>query len=155
DVALDNAKIRFQFDNLESKPRLAVSADPVALGVSDFEGRPAASAVRFRMYSNYSSFIARAGIRIFEAQQSFQEVPLEVIAVDEAGLAVWLPTERILAGPERELKYLLRAYDAKGHIDETESRPLLLYRESSPNGKPTTKDDPEPRELLAAYGENH
>src|SRR5262249_5182832 len=31
DVALDNAKIKFRFDNLESKPRLAVSAYPVAL----------------------------------------------------------------------------------------------------------------------------
>src|SRR5215813_12742792 len=82
-------------------------------------------------------------------------MPLEVIAVDEAGLAVWLPIERILAGPERELKYILRAYDAKGHIDETEARPLLLYREPSSSGKPVTKDDPLPRELLAAYGENN
>ena len=37
DVALDNAKIRFRFDNLESKPRLAVSAYPVAVAVSDLE----------------------------------------------------------------------------------------------------------------------
>src|SRR5205807_10412587 len=43
DVALDNAKIRFRFDNLESTPRLAVSADPIAVAVTDFEGVPAAS----------------------------------------------------------------------------------------------------------------
>ena len=120
---------------------------------------PEASVVRFRMYNNYSSFIERAEIRIFEPQQSLQDVPLEVIAVDVAGLAVWLPTEKILAGPERELKYMLRAYDSKGHIDETEARPLLLYREASPSptGKVGTKDDPSPRELrelLGAYGEN-
>src|SRR6185503_13792458 len=42
DVALDKANIRFQFDNLESKPRLAVSAYPVAVGVSDVEGLPVA-----------------------------------------------------------------------------------------------------------------
>src|SRR5262249_49650442 len=132
DVALDNAKIRFRFDNLESKPRLAVAASPVALGMSDVEVHPAASLVRFLMYNNYPSFIERAEIRIFEPQQSLQDVPLEVIAVDEAGIAVWLPTEKILAGPERELKYMLRAYDSKGHIDETEARPLLLYREPSP-----------------------
>src|SRR5437870_2893117 len=132
DVALDNAKIRFRFDNLESKPRLAVAAYPGAVGVSALEGRPAASVVRFRMYNNYSSFIDRAEIRLFEPQQSLQDVPLEVILVDEAGLAVWLPTEKILAGPERELKYLLRAYDSKGHIDETKARPLLLYRGPSP-----------------------
>ncbi len=48
DVALDNAKIQFRFDNLESRPRLAVAAYPVAVAVSDLDGRPAASVVRFR-----------------------------------------------------------------------------------------------------------
>src|SRR5690242_61528 len=118
DVALDNAKIRFRFDNLESRPRLAIAAYPEAVAVSEVEGAPVASAVRFRMYNNYSSFIERAEIRIFEKQQSFQEVPLETVALDEAGLAVWQPAGNILAGPERELKYLLRTYDSKGHFDE-------------------------------------
>ena len=66
DVALDNANIQFHFDNLESRPRLAVAAHPVAVAVSELDGRPAASVVRFRMYTNYSSFIDRAEIRIFE-----------------------------------------------------------------------------------------
>ncbi len=157
DVALDNAKIRFRFDNLESRPRLAVAAHSVAVAVSDLEGHAAASVVRFRMYNNYASFIERAEIRVFEQQQSLQDVPLEIIPVDEAGLAVWLPAARILAGPERELKYLLRAYDSKGHFDETVALPLLLYRDSSPTqkiGKVATSDGPPPRELLAAYGEN-
>ena len=35
DVALDNANIQFRFDNLESRPRLAVAAHPVAVAVSD------------------------------------------------------------------------------------------------------------------------
>ena len=35
DVALDNASIQFRFDNLESRPRLAVAAHPVAVAVSD------------------------------------------------------------------------------------------------------------------------
>jgi flagellar motor protein MotB len=152
DVALDNAKIRFHFDNLESQPRLAVAASPVAVAVSELEG--SATVVRFRMYNNYSSFIEHAEIRIFEQQQSLQDVPLEIIPVDEAGLAVWQSAEKILTGRERELKYLLRAYDSKGHIDETESRPLLLYREPA-SGKAVTKDDPSPRELLGAYGENN
>jgi len=157
DVALDNAKIRFRFDNLESRPRLAVAAHSVAVAVSDLEGHAAASVVRFRMYNNYASFIERAEIRVFEQQQSLQDVPLEIIPVDEAGLAVWLPAARILAGPERELKYLLRAYDSKGHFDETVALPLLLYRDSPPTqkiGKVATSDGPPPRELLAAYGEN-
>jgi hypothetical protein len=52
DVALDNASIQFRFDNLESRPRLAVAADPVELAMSDFESSPAASVVHFRMYTN-------------------------------------------------------------------------------------------------------
>src|SRR5881397_489098 len=61
-----------------------------------------------------------------------------------------------LAGPARELKYLLRAYDSKGNFDETGAHPLWLYREPSPNqiGKLVTSDASSPRELLAAYGES-
>ena len=153
DVALDNAKIHFRFDNLEARRRLGVAANPVAVAVSDSGGGPAESVVHFRMYSSYASFIKRAEIRIFEQQQSLQAVPLKIIAVDDAGLAEWHPTAEILAGPARELKYLLRAYDSKGNFDETDARPLRLYREPSP-GNVVTSDGPSARELLAAYGEN-
>jgi flagellar motor protein MotB len=146
DVALDNANIQFRFDNLASRPRLAVAAHPVAVAVSELDGGPAASVVRFRMYTNYSGFIERAEIRIFEQQQSLQAVPLEIIAVDDAGLAEWQPAAQTLAGPTRELKYLLRAYDSKGNFDETGARPLA--------GEVVTSDGPSPRELLAAYGES-
>src|SRR6266704_2561464 len=152
-VALDNAKIHFRFDNLEARRQLGVAANPVAVAVSDRGGGPAASVVHFRMYSNYASFIKRAEIRIFEQQQSPQAVPLEIIAVDKVGLAEWHPTSGILAGPARELKYLLRAYDSKGNFDETDARPLRLYRAPSP-GDIVTSDGPSTRELLAAYGEN-
>src|ERR671936_422605 len=87
DVALDNANIQFHFDNLESRPRLAVAAHPVAVAVSDVDNVPVASAVHFRMYNNYSAFIARAEIRVFEKQQSLESAPLEIIAIDDAGLA--------------------------------------------------------------------
>jgi flagellar motor protein MotB len=153
DVALDNAKIHFRFDNLESRRRLGVAATPVAVPVSGPGGGPAASVVHFRMYSDYASFIKRAEIRIFEQQQSLQAVPLEIIAVDDAGLAEWRPTAEILARPARELKYLLRAYNSNGNFDETDARPLPLYREPSP-GDVVTSHGPSTRELLAAYGEN-
>ena len=61
-----------------------------------------------------------------------QAAPLEIIAVNDAGLAEWQAAAEILAGPARELKYLLRAYDPKGNFDETDARPLWLYREASP-----------------------
>src|SRR6266705_2557638 len=153
DVALDNAKIHFRFDNLESRRRLGVAANPVAVAVTELGGAPAASAVHFRMYSNYASFIKRAEIRIFKQQESLQAVPLKIIAVGDAGLAEWHPTGEMLAGPARELKYLLRAYDSNGNFDETDARPLRLYREPSP-GNVAASDGPSARELLAAYGEN-
>src|SRR5262249_867323 len=55
DVALNTASIQFHFDNLESRPRLAVAAHPVAEAMSDLDGGAAAAVVRFRMYSNYAS----------------------------------------------------------------------------------------------------
>ena len=152
DAALDAASIRFRFDNLESKPRLAVAAEPVAVAVSAPGGGPA-SVVRFRMYSNYASFIGRAEIRIFEQQQSLQAVPLVIIEMDAEGLAEWQPAAEMLAGPTRELKYLLRAYDAKGNFDETDVRPLWLYRERASGDVPTPDGSPS-RELLAAHGES-
>jgi flagellar motor protein MotB len=158
DVALDNTSIQFHFDNLESRPRLSIAAYPVAVAMNYGRAGPAASTVRFRMYSNYSSFIALAEIRLFEQQQSLKAEPLEIITIDDAGFAEWQPTAGVLAGPARELRYLLRVYDWNGNYDETDARPLWLYREPSPDEAMTAGDeegaDTPPRELLAAYGEN-
>ncbi len=129
DVALDNANIQFRSDNLESRRRLAVAADPVAVVVNQPISEVALPVVHFRMYSNYGSFIKRAEIRIFD-QQSLQAAPLVVIPVDDTGLAEWQPAQEILAGPARQFKYLLRAYDPKGNFDETDARPLWLYHAS-------------------------
>jgi flagellar motor protein MotB len=155
DVALDNANIQFRFDNLEAQRRLSVAAHPVAIAVSNAGGDVSASVVRFRMYNNYASFMSRAEIRIFEQQQSLEALPLEVIAIDENGVAEWRPGAKNLAGPARELKYLLRAYDSKGHFDETHARPLWLVETSDPLPAAAAASDAQsPPELLAAYGEN-
>jgi len=46
DVALDNAKIHFRFDNLEARRRLGVAANPVAVAVGDSGGgRPLRSCI--------------------------------------------------------------------------------------------------------------
>jgi hypothetical protein len=157
DVALDAAKIQFRFDNLDSRPRLSVAAHPLAIAVSNAGDGPVAPIVRFRMYDNYTSFIERAEIRIFEHEQSLQAVPLEIVPVGEDGLAEWQPAAKTLEVSSRQLKYVLRAYDAKGKFDETDARPLWLYREPTPADGATTDTaataaaaDPD---LLAAYGE--
>jgi len=148
DVALDQARIQFHFDNLESKPRLAVAAHPVSVSMGP-DGAPA-SAVHFRMYDNYASFLQRAEIRIFNPDQSLQGVPLQTIPIDETGEAEWQPAAERLPGPVRELKFVLRAYDAKGRFDETEAHQLWLVRESSPETPAAAPSD----ELIAAYGES-
>ncbi len=167
DVALDQARIQFHFDDLESRPRLSVAAHPVAIAVGRQDGALVASTVRFRTYSNYSSFLQRAEIRIFDQEQSLQAPPLAIIPVDEAGMAEWQPPAESLPGPVSELKFVLRAYDAKGHFDETEAHPLWLVREpppeaAGPSGQPQTAEGAKgaaaaaapPGELLAAYGES-
>ena len=130
DVALDGAKIRFHFDNLESRPRLGISAHPVAV--------VAGGAVQFKSYSNYSGFLKRAEVRIFQKDQSLQALPLETIALDDAGQASFRPAAGNLSEPVRELKYVLRAYDAEGRYDETEAQPLWLYREPWPDDGATS-----------------
>ncbi|HEX6853313.1 MAG TPA: OmpA family protein [Candidatus Polarisedimenticolaceae bacterium] len=155
DVALDDARIQFRFDNLESRPRLGVAAHPAAVAVSRTEHGPVAPVVRFRTYDNYASFIERAEIRIFEQEQSLQDAPLAIVAVDAAGRAEWQPAAELLADPARELKYVLRAYDAKDHFDETEARPLWLYPEPSPEVATSGASATEPpHDLLAVYGES-
>jgi flagellar motor protein MotB len=139
DVALDQAGIQFRFDNLESRPRLAVAADPAAFASGDV--------VRFRTYDNYASFLDHAEIRVFEHEQSLQAEPLAIVPVDKAGAAEWQTPADARSSPERELKYVLRVYDTKGNYDETQPLPLWLYHESVP-----AEATPSPA-LLATYGE--
>ena len=140
DVALDQAKIQFHFDNLSSSPRLAVAAHPVALAVGP-DGS-AASSFRFQRYDNYASFITRAEIRVFDPPQSLQAAPLATIPVDETGKAEWQPAAGSLVGPVRELKFVLRVYDASGHFDETDPHPLWLVREASPGAEVASEEQP-------------
>ena len=173
DVALDDARIQFSFDNLKSEPRLGVAAHPVAVPVVRLDDEWVAADVRFRMYLNYGSFIDRAEIRLFGRDQSLQSTPIAVVPVDRAGLALWQPQAGPLDGPTRELKFVLRAYDSSGNFDETREQPLWLYAEAptedgtataagmaraaadAPDGADGGSGQPvAPRELLAAYGEN-
>src|SRR5260370_8625227 len=105
------------------------------------------------MYSSCRGITKRAKIRIFDQHKSIQAAALKIVAVGQEGLAEWNPAAETLAGPARELKYVLRAYDSKGNFDETDARPLRLYREPSPKDVENS-NGPTARELLAAYGEN-
>ena len=231
DVALNKADIAFQFDNLQSSPRLSVSAWPTTVALTELKGdigdtsgtgdtsvvadtgSEASSAVeqllpadigapepeqiaepeelaevtpvtqalklvetptaeqvqtglgnvpdlraarlygqpvQFRMYANYSAFIDRSEVRIFQADQSTQATPLKVLPVDAAGFAEWEPTAEQTTAPMRELKYVLRAYDKSGNFDETTPQPLWFVLDDGTHTDvpPQDKD----RALLASYG---
>jgi flagellar motor protein MotB len=165
DVALDQADIRFRFDNLQSRPRLGVAAHPRAVHFSGHGESAVAPPVRFRMYANYGNFIDRAEIRVFESGRPVTATPAAVVDVDRAGLAEWLPGTEMLRS-SHELKFVLRAYDASGNFDETDPQALWVYHESEQ--EPGTEPDvaaaareestppvpPAERELLAGYGES-
>jgi flagellar motor protein MotB len=127
DVALEDADIRFSFDNLRASPRLSVSAEPNSVAfVESGDDLVATSSVEFAMYANYSNFIESAEVRIFGAGQSLREEPLEVIGIDIGGIVEWTPTSERFEAPLRELRYVLRAYAPNGTYDETSAQPLWL-----------------------------
>ena len=173
DVALERADIRFRFDGLKAEPRLAVTSQPNSVPVPPSGEGGAASTVRFKMYTNYSHFIERSEVRIFDKDQSVQAEPAGVVKVGPEGIAEWQPPAERFEGPVREMKYVLRAYDEDGRFDETEPRPLWVVHEASPDAaavgppqsageapadsaevKPATEAQAERNGLLAGYGES-
>ncbi len=150
DVALDDAGIRFQFDDLKAQPRLSVSASPQVALVDE--------PVRFRMYSNYGSFIQRAEVRIQEKGQSVQATPLAAVTLDANGEAEWQPAVVDIPSAGRELQYVLRVYDEQGRFDETSPRPLWLVNaqgDGSVADIPVTATAEGAAPPLAGYGESH
>jgi flagellar motor protein MotB len=158
DVALDKAAIQLQFDNLQARPRLAVVASPSSVALADAgDGNLAGPPVRFRTYSNYTAFIARSEVRIFERGRSVQSTPLQVLEVDGAGLAEWQPGSGPFVAPVRELAYVLRAYDAQGNYDETSPQPLWLVHRTGEGAAAAPAEEAASRESeqLSTYGESN
>jgi flagellar motor protein MotB len=150
DVALDRAKIEFKYDNLRAQPRLNLTAWPASIRYQDLpETEFAENLVRFRLYSNYHSFIKKAEVRVFDEAKSHREdIPLAVIPLNGDGLAEWRAGFESFSAPVRKLKYLARVYDANGNFDETTPQPLWVTDQIDPavaKAAPGT-------ELLAGYG---
>jgi flagellar motor protein MotB len=170
DVALEGADIQFGFDGLEAPRRLGVTSPPASVPVrTSGDGSTSAASVRFATYTNYAHFIERSEVRIFERDHSVQAAaPLAVVPVGADGQADWQPSAERFAAPVRELKYVLRAYDAQGHFDETEPQSLwMIHGDPEAAGRgaesgaadrgdapPEAEPPRPPSELLAAYGES-
>jgi hypothetical protein len=151
DVALEKARIQFKHDSLKLEPRLNVTAWPRTIRYqnkddSDF----AEDLVRFRLYTNYRSFIERAEVRIFEEEQSVRDTPIAVLEINDDGLAQWQPGFASYSALGRQLKYLVRVYDRKGRFDETTTQPLWVVDRIDPAIAEANHHE----ELLAGYGES-
>ncbi len=161
DVAMEKVDIRFGYDNLRSAPRLSITANPSRIMVArEIDRETHVSKVRFRMYTNYSYYIERAEVRVFDAGQSQESEPLDIIGIDPAGVAEWQPPAAWFKAPVHELAYVLRAYGDDGRFDETLAQPLwFMYGEvgqADDGGQGVTAEtesEPEP-DLMSAYGEN-
>ncbi len=157
DVALEDAKIQFKFDNLKLQPRLNITAWPNSVRYADIaETEEQENKVYFKSYSNYQDYITKAEIRVFEEEQSTRDKALAVIPVDKQGNAQWLASFDGFEGPTKKLKYLLRVYDSKNNFDETRALPLWLLENLHVN---LSESNVEPvdieKELLVGYGETH
>jgi flagellar motor protein MotB len=154
DVAMANADIQFGFDNLRSAPRLSVSAEPRRIAVTALDdGKTFASDVQFRMYTNYSHFVERAEIRVFETDQSLESEPLDVIALSVDGTSRWRPVRDSFRAPVEKLAYVLRAYGDDGNFDETEPQPLWIDYDDEVEVVDFDSPDPSSH-IFSAYGEN-
>jgi flagellar motor protein MotB len=168
DVALEEADIRFRFDNASSQPRLSVTSQPTSLALEPSpEGFSAVAPLLFRTYSNYPHFIAHSEIRIFDRGQSLRAEPLAVLEVGPEGLAEWAPSFPRFAAPRRELQYVVRVYDDEDRFDETTPQSLWMILENrkpmdfAPEAlvqediAPTQRANPSlGNALLAGYGES-
>ncbi len=155
DVALERADIQFRFDGLAAERRLTVTPDPSSVRISS-SGE--SGTVRFKMYTNYAHFIERSEVRIFDQEQSEKAVPKGVVAIGPDGMAEWRPPVEPFASPEREMKYVLRAYGKDDNFDETEPMPLwVVHEELEPAAaEPAVPEGAQPKldPLLGGYGES-
>ncbi len=154
DVALDKADVEFKYDDLKFKPRLNVTAWPNVIGVQDNKDTPfVENRTTFQLYTNYPAFITHAEVRIFAAQQSTRDTPLEVIPLGAGGLGEWQfkPSDKLIyTAPKTAYQYLVRVYGKDGAFDET--KPQTLWVIDQPQTDRSKQD--QDKELLVGYGEN-
>ncbi|MEO1203827.1 MAG: flagellar motor protein MotB, partial [Pseudomonadota bacterium] len=160
DVAMEVADIRFGYDNLTSAPRLSVSSQsPRIIVAREIDAETHVSKVQFRQYTNYSYFIERSEVRVFEAGRSAESEPLAVVPMQADGTAEWQPPAAWFKAPVYELAYVLRAYGEDGNFDETHAQPLWVVYDDEAAIEPMENVDPfeadEAEVLLAGYGENN
>ncbi len=134
DVALEKVEIQVKFDGLDVKPILNISTVPVR------RTYVAGEEVDFLASLNYGSWVTRGEVRIYEADASSTDKPVDIAPISKQGTAIWhMPKEGAA-----DYIYVLRVYDSENRFDET--RALTLSRTSK------TFDQHEPQDASTAPG---
>lgn len=124
DRRLAAVDIQIKSDGLDMKPFLNVSTNPVRHAYRSGER------VVFYTSTNYSSWIERAEIRIFDPDGLGGPNPVATLpAVLNADTAWIIPAEGAKA-----YAYALRVYDAKGNFDETAREKLVRTERETQTG---------------------
>lgn len=151
DVALENASIQFKYDNLDAKPRLNVTAWPQSIRYQD---DPATDLiddqVQFKAYSNFSAFIVKGEVRIFDKDKSVRGEPLAVVTLDKDGRGQWRADLPSISAPGRDLKFVLRVVDKEGNFNETAAQSLWVIDSVAPGVAEKNAE----REPVAGWGES-
>ncbi len=100
----ENTNIQVKFDGLDVRPQLNISL------VHRSE-----SQVIFHADNNYSAWIARAEVRIFDRAKSVQPQFLASVPIARDGEAMFVLPQ----ASNQDLAYSLRVYDTQGRFDET------------------------------------
>lgn len=136
DRVLSEAQVQIKYDGINAVTQLNVSANNGAV-VASKQGN-----VTFQTFWNYGSFIERAEVRIFSADQSVRDDQVLIFPVVN-GIAT-MPAN---SGFDDELIYVLRVYGPEGRFDETIAKPLTLNDGPAPKPVDTVSE-----QKLVGYG---
>ncbi len=125
-------------DNLRADRFLNVSASQDVIYTPHLR-----QTIDFKPHWNYSAFINRSEVRVFDGKTSTQKDPIITLPVKEKEgdlLASWEfnPWEFLRNTDKSELKYVLRTYDSKGRFDETFPQSLEILRRQKPTNDTAT-----------------
>lgn len=135
DVALVRSNLRITSTSLETKKRLNVTSRIVKGSL----GRE----LQFYSYTNYSHWIERSEIRLFDRNASVHSQPKLLLAVDANNGA-----KTLMKGDHwKGYRYVLRVYDRHGRFDETRAKELNV---PSPGTEPSAEQSID----LSGYGRN-
>lgn len=117
--------IKIQFDglNIEKSANIVLLNPDSAEPVVDANGN-VTNTHSFAAYWNYSYWVTRAEVRIFDVKSSVKGRPVQVLPVAEGKVTPLRFVDSSLRG--RQLQYVLRVYDENGTWDETTPKLLLI-----------------------------